>query len=146
MADEKKAVAKAKKANFFVRFGRGFLNFFKKIGLAFKNMWHELQKVTWPTRDKLINYIVIVVLAVVFLIVEHVRLGQGVLQLDELLFQTFQFGEHMVSPTRCGRKNGYDERTSRKAAQRSACRRPATIAARTPQLPMPGGKKSYSVV
>ena len=46
MADEKKAVAKGKKANFFVRFGRGFVNFFKKIGLAFKNMWHELQKVT----------------------------------------------------------------------------------------------------
>ena len=67
MADEKKAVAKGKKANFFVRFGRGFVNFFKKIGLSFKNMWHELQKVTWPTRDKLINYIIIVVLAVVFL-------------------------------------------------------------------------------
>ena len=34
MADEKKAVAKGKKANFFVRFGRGFVNFFKKIGLS----------------------------------------------------------------------------------------------------------------
>ena len=67
MADEKKAVAKGKKANFFVRFGRGFVNFFVKIGLAFKNMWHELQKVTWPTKDKLVNYVIIVVLMIVFL-------------------------------------------------------------------------------
>jgi preprotein translocase subunit SecE len=87
MADEKKAVAKGKKPNFFVRFGRGFLNFFKKIGLAFKNMWHELQKVTWPTRDKLINYIVIVVLAVVFLMVIIGLLDMGASALVNLLMR-----------------------------------------------------------
>ena len=56
MADEKKAVTKSivkgKKPNFFVRFGRGFVNFFKKIGTAFKNTWFELRKVTWPTRER----------------------------------------------------------------------------------------------
>ena len=67
MADEKKAVAKGKKENFFVRFGKGFVGFFRKIGLAFKNMWHELQKVTWPTKNKLINYVIIVVITLVFL-------------------------------------------------------------------------------
>jgi preprotein translocase subunit SecE len=73
MADEKKTVtktvAKVKKPNFFVRFGRGFVHFFVKIGVAFKNMWHELKKVTWPTKEKMINYTIIVVLAMVFLMV-----------------------------------------------------------------------------
>ena len=46
---------KGAKPNFFVRFGHGFVGFFKRIGLAFKNMWHELRKVTWPTREKLVN-------------------------------------------------------------------------------------------
>ena len=85
MADEKKAVAKGKKPNFFVRFGHGFVNFFKKIGLAFKNMWHELKKVTWPTRDKLINFIVIVVLALVFLMVIIGLLDMGASALVNLL-------------------------------------------------------------
>ena len=43
---------KSKKENFFVRFGKGFVKFFAKIGNAFKNMWHELKKVTWPTREE----------------------------------------------------------------------------------------------
>ena len=43
---------KSKKENFFVRFGKGFVKFFAKIGNAFKNMWHELKKVTWPTRSE----------------------------------------------------------------------------------------------
>ena len=85
MADEKKAVAKAKKDNFFVRFGRGFVNFFKKIGLAFKNMWHELQKVTWPTKDKLINYIIIVVLTILFLMLIIGLLDTGASALVNLL-------------------------------------------------------------
>ncbi len=85
MADEKKAVAKGKKPNFFVRFGHGFVNFFKKIGLAFKNMWHELKKVTWPTREKLINFIVIVVLALVFLMVIIGLLDMGASALVNLL-------------------------------------------------------------
>lgn len=85
MADDKKAVAKGKKPNFFVRFGRGFVNFFVKIGLAFKNMWRELQKVTWPTRDKLINYTVIVVLMIVFLMLVIGLLDMGASALVNLL-------------------------------------------------------------
>ena len=85
MADEKKAVAKGKKDNFFVRFGRGFVNFFKKIGLAFKNMWHELQKVTWPTKDKLINYIIIVVITTLFLMLIIGLLDTGASALINLL-------------------------------------------------------------
>lgn len=85
MADEKKAVAKGKKENFFVRFGRGFVNFFMKIGLAFKNMWHELQKVTWPTKDKLINYIIIVVITMAFLMLIIGLLDTGASALINLL-------------------------------------------------------------
>ncbi len=66
---EKKAVAKHKKPNFFVRFGRGFVRFFARIGNAFKNMWRELKKVTWPTREKLINYSIIVMLFMLFMMV-----------------------------------------------------------------------------
>ena len=85
MADEKKAVAKGKKENFFVRFGKGFVGFFRKIGLAFKNMWHELKKVTWPTKDKLINYVIIVVLMMVFLMVIIGLLDMGASALVNLI-------------------------------------------------------------
>ena len=68
---EKKAV-KNTKPNFFQRFAKGFVNFFKKIGNAFKNMWHELKKVTWPTKKELINYSVVVF---VFMIVMGVIIG-----------------------------------------------------------------------
>ena len=85
MADEKKAVAKGKKENFFVRFGKGFVGFFRKIGLAFKNMWHELQKVTWPTKNKLINYVIIVVLMMIFLMLIIGLLDTGASSLINLL-------------------------------------------------------------
>ena len=68
---------KNKKENFFVRFGKGFVKFFAKIGNAFKNMWHELKKVTWPTREKLVNYTVIVVLVVVFMMIVIGLLDMG---------------------------------------------------------------------
>ena len=84
MADEKKAVAKNQKPNFFVRFGRGFVNFFAKIGTSFKNMWHELRKVTWPTKDKLINYSIIVVLVLLFMMVIIGLLDTGASKLVSL--------------------------------------------------------------
>ena len=65
MADEK-TVAKEK-----VSFGTKFVNFFKNLPKAiarpFRNMWHELRKVTWPTRQDLINYTLIVLAFLVFM-------------------------------------------------------------------------------
>ncbi len=84
---EKKAVSKNKKPNFLVRFGRGFVGFFKRIGLAFKNMWHELRKVTWPTRDKLVHYSVIVVLFMLFMMVIIGLLDTGAAQLVNLIMK-----------------------------------------------------------
>ena len=68
---KQKAVAKGRNAkpNIFIRIGRGFLRFFARIGNAFKNMWRELKKVTWPTRDKLVNYSIIVMLFMLFMMV-----------------------------------------------------------------------------
>ena len=86
---EKKAVSKNTKPNFFVRFGRGFVRFFARIGNAFKNMWHELRKVTWPTREKLVNYTVIVVLFMVFMMVIVGLLDMGASKLVNLIMTTF---------------------------------------------------------
>jgi preprotein translocase subunit SecE len=52
--------------------GNRFTNFFKGIGKSFKNMYHELKKVTWPTKKELLNYSVVVF---VFLIVMGVIIG-----------------------------------------------------------------------
>ena len=73
MADEKTIVkageaqaekAKAKESSKFVKF---FKNLPKAIVRPFKNMWHELRKVTWPTRQDLINYTLIVLAFLVFM-------------------------------------------------------------------------------
>ena len=47
-------------------------NFFKGIGKSFKNMYHELKKVTWPTKKELLNYSVVVF---VFMVVMGVIIG-----------------------------------------------------------------------
>ena len=85
---EKKALAKNKKPNFFVRFGRGFVRFFARIGNAFRNMWRELKKVTWPTREKLVNYSVIVMLFMLFMMVIIGLLDTGATNLVRLLIGT----------------------------------------------------------
>ena len=68
MADEKKAVKETqengKKPNKFVAF---FKNLPQNIATPFKNMWHELKKVTWPTKPDLIKYVGIVVVFMVFM-------------------------------------------------------------------------------
>ncbi|MCL1855384.1 MAG: preprotein translocase subunit SecE [Clostridia bacterium] len=84
---EKKAVAKGKnrKPSLFVRFGRGFIRFFARIGNAFRNTWRELKKVTWPTRDKLINYSIIVMLFMVFMMIIIGLLDTGATTLVQLI-------------------------------------------------------------
>ena len=67
MADEKKTVKETnevKKENKFLSF---FKNLPQRIATPFKNMWHELKKVTWPTKKDLINYTCIVLLFMVFM-------------------------------------------------------------------------------
>ena len=67
MADEKKTVKETQetgKTNKFVAF---FKNLPQNIATPFKNMWHELKKVTWPTKQDLIKYSCIVLLFMVFM-------------------------------------------------------------------------------
>ena len=86
---EKKAATKTSKPNVFVRIGRAIANFFKKIGNAFKNMWHELRKVTWPTREKLVNYSIIVLLFMLFMMVIIGLLDLGASSLVQWVMRTF---------------------------------------------------------
>ena len=66
MADEKKTNEgmAEKKENKFVAF---FKKLPVKIATPFKNMWHELKKVTWPTRQALLKYVAIVACFMVFM-------------------------------------------------------------------------------
>ena len=66
MADEKTVVKEKKEAkeSKFVSF---FKNLPRNIARPFKNMWHELRKVTWPTKQDLIQYSLIVLAFLVFM-------------------------------------------------------------------------------
>ena len=66
MADEKNVVKgkEQEKENKFVSF---FKNLPRNIARPFKNMWHELRKVTWPSRQDLIKYSLIVLAFLVFM-------------------------------------------------------------------------------
>ena len=83
MADEKNA--KKGKVSFFA----GFLQFFKllpgRIATPFKNMWHELRKVTWPTRKDLVNYTIIVLVFILFMGAVIGLLDLGASKLMDLL-------------------------------------------------------------
>ncbi|MBQ9263767.1 MAG: preprotein translocase subunit SecE [Clostridia bacterium] len=68
MADEKTVVKdNEKKASFGTKFVNFFKNLPKNIARPFKNMWHELRKVTWPTKQDLIQYSLIVLAFLVFM-------------------------------------------------------------------------------
>ena len=86
---EKKAVSKSGKPNIFTRIGKWFVNLGKNVVRAFKNMWRELRKVTWPSREKLINYSAIVVLFMVAMMVIIGLLDTGASQLVNLIMTRF---------------------------------------------------------
>ena len=63
-------------ANTETKTKKSFFGWFKnigvKIGKAFYHMYHELKKVTWPTKSALINYSLVVL---AFLVVMGVIIG-----------------------------------------------------------------------
>ena len=67
MADEKKTVKETQEVTKLGKFVAFFKNLPQNIATPFKNMWHELKKVTWPTKKDLINYTCIVLLFMVFM-------------------------------------------------------------------------------
>ena len=69
MADEKN-VAKAKeqgKETFITKCVNFFKNLPANVARPFRNMWHELRKVTWPTKQDLIQYSLIVLAFLAFM-------------------------------------------------------------------------------
>ena len=62
-------------------FGERFVGFFKNIGRYFKNMWHELKKVTWPTKKEVLNYslVVFAFMVVMGIIIGVIDFGSGAL-------------------------------------------------------------------
>lgn len=66
MADEKNIVKKEGQTKL-----QKVLNWFKRlpklIARPFKNMWHELKLVTWPTKQELTNNAIIVAVFIVLL-------------------------------------------------------------------------------
>lgn len=65
MADEKNA--KKGKVSFFAKLGHFFKVLPSRVATPFINMWHEIRKVTWPTRKDLVNYTAVVLLFIVFM-------------------------------------------------------------------------------
>ena len=71
----------AKKPGFFKRVVNWFKNLGIKIGKAFYNMFHEMKKVTWPTKKALVNYTLVVLAFMVLMgiIIGLFDLGAGAL-------------------------------------------------------------------
>ena len=67
MANEKTDVKVKEKESFGTKFVSFFKNLPANIARPFKNMWHELRKVTWPSRQDLIQYTLIVLAFLVFM-------------------------------------------------------------------------------
>ncbi len=88
MSEEKKtaekAVAKAGESKL-----KKIINWFAKlpqrISKPFKNMFYELKKVTWPSKQKLIAYSIIVLLFMLFMGVVIGLLDMGASALVKLL-------------------------------------------------------------
>ena len=75
MAKQKQEVnQKTGFVGFFCKLGRFFKNLGLRIGRAFKDMYSELKKVTWPTKQELINYtLVTLAFMAVFVVVIGVQ-------------------------------------------------------------------------
>ena len=84
---EEKTVTKAKTESFFDKVKNFFRQLPKKIARPFKNMWHELKKVTWPTRKEWLNCTLIVLAFMVFMGIIIGLLDLGSSKLVQLIIQ-----------------------------------------------------------
>ena len=73
MSEIKKTVEKTEKAvkqsgeSKLSKILNWFKNLPKRISKPFKNMYYELKKVTWPSKEKLITYSIIVLVFMLFM-------------------------------------------------------------------------------
>lgn len=87
MAEDKakRTSEKKDKPGFLARVVNFFRHLPHNIAKPFKNTWHELRKVTWPTRQNLINSTLIVLLFMVFMGVVIGLLDMGSTEVVKLL-------------------------------------------------------------
>ena len=85
MAEEKKKVTE--KQGFFSKVGAFIKNLPSSIAKPFKNMRHELKKVTWPTRKEWLNCTLIVLAFMVFMGIVIGLLDLGASKLIQLIIQ-----------------------------------------------------------
>ena len=71
------ANAVEKKPGFIKRIG----NSFKRIGRFFKNMFHEMKKVSWPGKKEVVNYSIVVFafMVIMGIIIGLIDFGSGAL-------------------------------------------------------------------
>jgi len=74
-------MANAVKPNWFKRFCNFWVRLVLGIGKAFKNMYYELKKVTWPTKHDFFVYTGVTLLFMLFMgiIIYLIDLGSGAL-------------------------------------------------------------------
>ena len=88
MSEIKKTAEKAEKKSGESRLSK-IINWFKslpkRISKPFKNMYYELKKVTWPSKEKLIAYSVIVLVFMLFMGIVIGLLDMGASALVRLL-------------------------------------------------------------
>ena len=65
-----------------------FKNLPKRISKPFKNMYYELKKVTWPSKEKLIAYSIIVLVFMLFMGIVIGLLDMGASALVSLLIKS----------------------------------------------------------
>ena len=87
MADEKKTVKETQENGKMAKFVAFFKNLPQNIATPFKNMWHELKKVTWPTRKEWLNCTLIVLAFMVFMGIIIGLLDLGSSKLIQLIIQ-----------------------------------------------------------
>ena len=91
MSEIKKTVEKTEKAvkasgeSRLSKILNWFKNLPKRIAKPFKNMFYELKKVTWPSKEKLITYSIIVLVFMLFMGVVIGLLDMGASALVRML-------------------------------------------------------------
>ena len=85
MSEDKKAAVKKAGEGKLSKIIAWFANLPQKIAKPFKNMYYELKKVTWHSKQKLINYSVIVLLFMLFMGIVIGLLDAGATTLINLL-------------------------------------------------------------
>ena len=87
MSEVKKAAEKAEKSK-FQKVIAWFAALPKRIAKPFKNMYYELKKVTWPSKEKLIAYSIIVLVFMLFMGIVIGLLDMGASALVSLLIKS----------------------------------------------------------